>query len=163
MLTFTTAETGYGRQPGADKMLAAGVPVAELCARLHFPEAALRLPPADRLDGPPLYAHCNHGRWIVECDDDACHDAQFASQTDPRFFCVLCHNRATGGVWRPVVWAGNPDEVERALEPRPEPHRNWYPSDGAGRPLGTPPAWGVMLANRAAFLERHAAQTRGGR
>jgi hypothetical protein len=143
MLSFLTAETGYRRH------LAPGVPAAELCARRGFPEAALRLPPAGAIDGPPLYAHVNHGRWVVECDDDACHDAQFASETDPRFFCVHCYNVRSGGQWRPVVWAGNPGQVERDLADLPEPHRNWYPSDSQGRPLGTPPPWGIALARAA--------------
>jgi hypothetical protein len=160
MRTFTTAETGYGTQPGAREMLAAGVPVAELVARLHFPKAVLALPPAGALDGPPLYAHVNHGRWLVECDDPGCRDAQFASESDPRFFCVNCHNRATGGAWRPVVWAGDPGQVERDLAARPEEARNWYPSDGKGNPLGKAPAWGVLTARQAAFLERHEAQAR---
>ena len=73
-----------------------------------------------------IEAYANHGRWVVECPD--CHGAQLACRTDARFLCNECGNVAIGGLWRPVTWPGDLEEIEAELHRRPlRQNRNWIP------------------------------------
>lgn len=77
-------------------------------------------------------ARVDHGRWVVDCMEPRCNAAQVASETDPRFFCHICHNAGYGGAWLPVVWppVSERNEIETLLLLRPEPqHRNWWPDE----------------------------------
>lgn len=75
-----------------------------------------------------VHVTANHGRWIVECPD--CQDAQLAARDDKRFMCVGCANAAVDGVWRPVIWPKNHEDIEAILEERPhDRHKNWAPGE----------------------------------
>ena len=79
--------------------------------------------PLSRTAGATLAAEVNEGRWIVRCP--YCPGAELASQTDPRFMCTSCSNRANGYSWRPVTFPKALPDIEAALDSREQRHQNW--------------------------------------
>lgn len=72
----------------------------------------------------------NHGRWIVKCP--YCAGAQLASREDPRFFCVDCLHEPeprAQGKWLGLEWPADVEQIEAALDGRPEANRNWIPGE----------------------------------
>lgn len=107
---------------------------------------AVPSPADDDPAGAPVVARLNHGRWLGDCnldlplrpnpatgevDPDAvpvtCRNAQLVDFTDPRFFCVVCHNAAVGGRWRPVTLPPNRAGIEALVEHLPTQAQNWEP------------------------------------
>lgn len=80
------------------------------------------LPTADTW-GPPADAYLNHGRWLVDCE---CGSAQLTDPDDRRVFCPYCGNGGTG-LWRPVTWPDDWEDIEAAVADVPTPRRNWTP------------------------------------
>lgn len=66
----------------------------------------------------------NHGRWIVQCPD--CNGAQLACSTDRRFMCSECGNVAIDGLWRPVVWPADHQELGELISVRADRTRQNY-------------------------------------
>jgi hypothetical protein len=77
--------------------------------------------------GSPLPVRLDHGRWVVDCPD--CSGAQLASESDLRFLCNYCGNAAVGGSWRRTVWPSSRDQIESAVQARPERHQSWHPTE----------------------------------
>lgn len=72
----------------------------------------------------------NQGRWIVKCP--YCPGAQLASREDPRFFCVDCLHEPeprARGKWLKIEWPTDVEQIEAALERRPDANRNWIPGE----------------------------------
>lgn len=72
-----------------------------------------------------IQAEVNWGRWIVECPH--CHNAEFASFTEPYFMCSWCANQ--GGKWVNVDFPKNREQIEHLLMKRPEQNQNWKPGE----------------------------------
>jgi hypothetical protein len=90
--------------------------------------------PEDAAD-PAVIARVNWGRWIGDCNlpDPAlggvtCLNAQAVDPDDARFFCIVCHNAALAGRWRPVTWPADVAAVEAPLEELPVTEQNWTPA-----------------------------------
>lgn len=74
------------------------------------------------------FVEVNHGRWIVHCP--FCDGAQFASESDHRFFCVDCLNIQANRQFIEVVWPPNASSIEQELVRRPHPEvMNWLPTE----------------------------------
>lgn len=111
---------GYSDRLGAD-----GLPVPMFWMASAPLEDALNAGVAGR--GAAVYATANHGRWIAECPD--CNGAQLTAADDPRFMCVECGNIRVGGLWRPVIWPKDHDEIGRLLDERPRHLANALPGE----------------------------------
>lgn len=96
----------------------------QAAAPLAAAMAAKLAPPIEALE---VYA--NEGRWVVECPD--CNGAQLASRTDRRFMCNECANVAIGGLWRPVIWPADVEEIEAELSTRRPKNQHWRPGETA--------------------------------
>lgn len=73
-------------------------------------------------------AYVSEGRWVVMCPD--CGGAQLAARDDWRFMCVECANVAIEGLWRPVAWPDEHEDIETELERRPmRRNQNWLPGE----------------------------------
>lgn len=83
--------------------------------------------PVSTAIGESIAVSMNHGRWIAECP--SCRGAQFASRTDPRFFCVDCLNAWCGSQWVTLTWPDEPQAIEAAVEVREVANRNWTPDE----------------------------------
>lgn len=122
---FETAETYYQAAPGTTP--------AERAIVLHGrpPDAAAMVAAGRRQKaGITAAAFVNNSRWLVACPDLSCQGCQYASKTDPRFFCNYCHNAKVGGGWVDVTWPDDLDAIEKALAARLDPRtRNWTPGE----------------------------------
>jgi hypothetical protein len=101
--------------------------------------------PVEVLADPVAHAYVSHGRWAIDCPFEGCSSAQYASKTDPRFFCIECDNGGTGK-WVTVVWPSEVDvaAIETALLVRPGlANRNWLPDE---------PVANLLEENKAAAL-----------
>ena len=72
---------------------------------------------------PPLYAHVNHGRWLVLCD---CSGSLAPAQPGEDFLCHRCE------VWHRVEFPELKSIIDRQLLALPghrhrAPERNWRP------------------------------------
>lgn len=79
-------------------------------------------------------ARVNWGRWIADCPELYCNNAEDLTPGQATFHCTVC--RIVG----PVEWPADADGIWSALLERPRPAtRNWYPAghDEAVR-LGLP-------------------------
>lgn len=79
-------------------------------------------------------ARVNWGRWIADCPELYCNNAEELTLRQGTFHCSVCQLVVT------VEWPADPDAIWSALQERPRPAtRNWYPSghDEAVR-LGLP-------------------------
>jgi hypothetical protein len=111
---------------------------------LRAQRAAVAMP-HQTADGPALAAEINHGRWIVRCP--ACGGAEMVDPSDPRFFCLSCHNEAHGGKWLPVKLpsASHRSKLEAELLKRPRsPNRNWLPGETLKQLQGDNTRMGVV-------------------
>lgn len=82
-------------------------------------------------------------RWVGVCripidagKDDAgeprtvdCGGALVVSHVDPRFYCIRCHNVATGRRWRRVIFPAERELGETVLEARHPANRIWEPGE----------------------------------
>lgn len=84
-----------------------------------------RLPdfPAARSLAAHVDARVDWGRWVWDCPTPGCGEAQIASDTDHRGFCVGCFNGGDG--WWPVVFPAPRRQIEELLGRRPLAARNW--------------------------------------
>lgn len=130
--------------PG-QKFVDAGVALAERAATqgaLLIPERHAELTPFlawGRVDVVPflptktadvdVYPRCEQGRWLVDCP--FCSGAQFASKTDPRFFCIGCLCEQVGAKWLRVVWPDGLGEIEEALRVRETKDVYYLPGETA--------------------------------
>lgn len=74
-------------------------------------------------------AYVNHGRWLVGCP--RCNSAQYATLSDPRFWCALC-----GYGWAAVTFPEELQLIEATLMARPSPlNRNFDPEFETARTL----------------------------
>lgn len=72
--------------------------------------------------GPhPLHAYVNWGRWVADCP--TCWAGIACWPDNPDAACFGC-----GTVW-PITYPTDHAEIAAALEPRPEPNRNWTPGE----------------------------------
>lgn len=62
------------------------------------------------IDGEPVYARVDFGRWIADCE---CGGAVYVDPEKDGFFCGNCKNN--GGKLRPVVFPENAKEIEDEL------------------------------------------------
>lgn len=74
-----------------------------------------------------VLARVDHGRWVVDCP--SCSSAQYGCKTDHRFMCVECHNVTANGLWRPVIWPKNHEQIEKALAHRATANHHWRPGE----------------------------------
>ena len=87
----------------------------------------------DTLDAEPqpnaqghVFAHINHGRWIVDCPGPFCHGSIVADSREPFFICVRCTSPEND--YRPynVIFPRHRARIEAALGWRPDVRtRNW--------------------------------------
>ena len=63
------------------------------------------------VDGKPLIAFVDHGRWLVECE---CGDVFYAEPDEPAF-CPTCGNVENNGLARPIQFPINKDDIEKEL------------------------------------------------
>lgn len=69
-------------------------------------------------------AYHNWGRWVADCADPDCPNAEQVSPGQKRMLCSFCHQQST--VEWPTDWA----EIETVLRTRPVPStRNWWPHE----------------------------------
>lgn len=68
-----------------------------------------------------MFVELNHGRWVVDCPEDGCFNAELA--TTDRFVCSICGHRGR------IVWPDNRAEIERLTLVRPVRNRNWFPGE----------------------------------
>ena len=95
-----------------------------------IPAMAKRLlPQSGVLNGPPLKARVNVGRWVVDCE---CNGAELAFD-EGVFMCQSCFNAKHGHKYRQVIFPKNRPAIERVLLQRPEPNRNWRPGETVGQ------------------------------
>lgn len=85
------------------------------------------------------WARVNWGRWIADCPDPYCGNAEALTLHQTLFRCQVCQLLAA------VEWPADPDGIWDALTSRPRAAtRNWYP-DGhdeavrSGLPHGQTP------------------------
>lgn len=80
----------------------------------------------------------NHGRWVADCPTDGCVGAALASESDHRFFCIICR----AGVYA-VRWPSDDDRarIEAAMAPRPVENRNWTAGDAVDEEEQMSSAW----------------------
>lgn len=75
-----------------------------------------------------VFAHVNHGRWVVACPD--CNGAQLACLTDHRFMCHVCANVAADGLWRPVIWPAEVTDISSVMAKRTDRRmQNYEPGE----------------------------------
>ena len=79
------------------------------------------LPVTEDIDGKPLYAYVNHGRWIVKCE---CGGAEKAWE-EGYFMCMSCFNSANRHKYRLSVFPEDRKQIEELLIDRPLVNRNW--------------------------------------
>jgi len=128
---FDTAETFY-----RDCLVLPAERAVTLCGKLDDVKAMTNAGKQPVVTSQRAYVMMSHSRWIVTCPfvdpkmGRSCGGAQCASITDPRFFCLTCHNAAINGAFVMVEW---PDEAMRAeieaiLTPVEDiTCRNWWP------------------------------------
>jgi hypothetical protein len=122
----------YVRGRMADRGAASVIALANR-ARVEQALDPIPEPASPEPTGPVVMARLDHGRWIGDCGlaDTArqrvCRNAQFVDPDDHRFYCVVCHNAACGGVWRPVLWPIDRAQVEAPLAGLPAREQNWTP------------------------------------
>lgn len=77
-----------------------------------------------------LVARLDTGRWIADCDNEACGGAELVNRADPTFYCLSCFNYAHGYAMTRVVFPDNADEIEEVLLTRPHTDfMSWFPGD----------------------------------
>lgn len=100
--------------------------------------------------GDPVIARLELGRWLGDCllrnpatgdpNDPgtwaSCGNAQFIDFTDPRFYCVACHNAILGGRWRPVTLPPNRAAIEASVDGKPAAAQEWPPRIAVKKPVG---------------------------
>lgn len=70
------------------------------------------------------HARVNWGRWIVDCPDPACPNAEDVIPGAPRAHCSFCDRAML------VEWPDDRADIERVLWLRPVPStRNWWPGE----------------------------------
>jgi hypothetical protein len=74
---------------------------------------------------PPIMAYVNHGKWLVKCE---CNGAEKAWE-EGLMMCVSCLNATSGHQYRLSVFPESRVEIEKLLEMRRIPNRNWLPSE----------------------------------
>jgi hypothetical protein len=72
-------------------------------------------------------AEINHGRLIAKCP--FCSGAELVDKNDKRFYCLSCFNKSVKGNWLTIELPANLEEIESALEQRPEANQNWQPGE----------------------------------
>lgn len=75
---------------------------------------------------PKARAYVNHGRWVAECPNQYCHNAEGLEPRQAAFACTDrgCHLLAG------IEWPDDPDGIWEALAERPDPAtRNWFPHE----------------------------------
>lgn len=85
------------------------------------------------LEGEPVVAHVNWGRWIAICPDCAKRGSIqiFYVVEGKAFFCAGCLNGLNDGKGRPVKFPEERQEIERLLcKRRHIGNRNFYPEKG---------------------------------
>lgn len=80
--------------------------------------------PGVTAEAPVLQPFVSVGRWVVVCP--GCASSNRASRDDPRFMCIECGNKTTGGAWLPAPWPAEADQIELLLGARGiRQTRNW--------------------------------------
>jgi len=70
------------------------------------------------------FAYHNWGRWVADCADPACPNAEDLERGQAGMVCSFC------GQTQPVVWPADPVAIGRVLASRPVPStRNWNPGE----------------------------------
>lgn len=78
-------------------------------------------------------AYLAAGRWIVDCAEPGCANAELAPGRTPGFTCSNCGNRDR------VVWPTIADGIDTIMSLRPVPEtRNWAPRGHWWEALGYP-------------------------
>jgi len=69
-------------------------------------------------------AYHNWGRWVVECPQPRCFNAEQVATAQPSVECRDCGQRCD------IMWPSNPAHIEKVLAARLDAQRrNWYPSE----------------------------------
>lgn len=74
-----------------------------------------------------IAVRCEQGRWLAQCP--WCSSAQWASRTDPRYFCSTCLNERDGARWAAVRWPDDTPAIEEALAMRFTEFATWEPGE----------------------------------
>lgn len=69
-----------------------------------------------------LKAYINHGRWCVRCE---CGGSEYAWE-EGFFMCQSCFNATHGHQYGIVEFPPERKFLEKLLEMRPKPNRNWF-------------------------------------
>ena len=78
----------------------------------------------DVTEYPLVEAHVNRGAWIVKCPAPDCRGVELAWE-EGLYYCFSCHNAYMGHRIRRCSFPMQRKEIERILEQRPLPNRNW--------------------------------------
>ena len=73
----------------------------------------------------PMQAYVNHGRWVIKCE---CGGAEKAWE-EGWFMCQSCFDAGHKHQYRRSVFPKDRLKIEKLLEIRPIPNRNWYPGE----------------------------------
>jgi hypothetical protein len=142
MITRAAIRSAENRYPARSGLSAAECYVHEFWMHKRTNDAQLvpsgrPMPLGVALDAD-VYAYINRRRWVVMCPvgldwqrrpipgQEPCWGAQMASLDDPRFFCTHCGNEHVGGVWLPVVFPADADEIMALVGMREDDkNANW--------------------------------------
>jgi len=83
------------------------------------------------IDGKPLCAYVNHGRWVVKCE---CGGAEKA-WNEGYFMCQSCFNTFHGHKYRLSIFPEHRGQIEKLLIDRPLVNRNWKVGETLGQLL----------------------------
>lgn len=78
------------------------------------------------LDGPPVAARVDHGRWLADCP--WCRSAILVAPGDP-FWCPDCGNAPVHGQDLQLVWPSERAAIDAALDRRLPINRHWFPDE----------------------------------
>ena len=85
-----------------------GFPYTDQRGRILFHSTRLGCQWTGNVEGDPVDAFVDYGRWLAQCD--GCGGLEYVTPTDPIFFCHSCGNLTNNRAARPVVF---PDDDER--------------------------------------------------
>lgn len=119
---IVTGEIFFSPKPEGQKQL--GLTMWQLYEIQTISRALRRVglsPPQGIILEEPVYAIVNHGRWTARCE---CGGAEYVWE-ERKFMCQSCFNAKHKHQYRRVVMPKQRKDIERLLESRPVPNRNW--------------------------------------